>query len=289
MEVRPALPADFGEVYPLLQLFENPRLTRDDWRRMLFDLPWPVEEEHRGFILRDEGEAVGFLGTIFSRRTVGGTTHRFCNLSSWIVKESHRSSSLQLVLPVLALRSHTIVNLSPSEAAYEVFARLGFRPLETSQILMPPFASPGELAWLGRCSATTRIEGIRAGLGEEGQAIATHVAETNAGQVLLRCGGRPCHVVATRSPWKGRWMLAHVQYASDWSLLWEHPGQASLALGRVLGTVGLRVDGRHLRGAPPPLARRRSLPRPWLYRPATPDVLPGMIDGLYTEAVGQRW
>jgi len=68
---------------------------------MLFDLPWPVEEEHRGFILRDGGEAVGFLGTIFSRRTVGGTTCRFCNLSSWIVKESHRSSSLQLILPVL--------------------------------------------------------------------------------------------------------------------------------------------------------------------------------------------
>jgi hypothetical protein len=289
MDVRPALPTDFDEVFPLLQLFGNRRMTRDDWRRMLFDLPWPVPEAHRGFILRDAGEAVGFMGTIFSCRTLGGVTRRICSTSSWIVKESHRSSSLQLVLPVLALRSHTIVNLAPSAAAYEVFARLGFRPLDTSQVLMPPFANPAELARIGRCSATTRIEEIIAGLGAEGQTIATHMAPTNAGQVLLRRGERCCHVVATRSLWKGRWMLAHVQYASDWPLLWEHLGQASLKLGRVLGTVGLRVDGRHLRGAPPLLARRRALPRPRLYRPATPDVLPEMIDGLYAETVGQRW
>jgi hypothetical protein len=115
------------------------------------------------------------------------------------------------------------------------------------------------------------------------------MAGTKAGQALLRCGDRRCHAIATRSLWKGRWMLAHVQYASDWPLLWEHPGQASLAFGRVLGTVGLRADARHLRGASLRLTRRRALPSPRLYRPATADVLPEMIDGLYTEVVGQRW
>lgn len=289
MEIRPASPADFDEVHPLLLDFANPLMTRDDWRRMLFDLPWPVEEEQRGYILRDGGRAVGFIGTIFSRRTLSGVTRRFCNLSSWIVKEPYRSSSVQLLLPVLALHSHTIVNLSPSAAAHEVFVRLGFQPLETAQILMTHLARPGELASLGRCSATSRPEEIHAELGGEGRLIAEHVAGTGAAQVLLRRGARRCHVVATRSPWKGRWKLAHVQYASDWSFLWEYPGHASVALGRALGTVGLRVDARHLRGAAPPLARRNLLERPFLYRPGSPDVRPELVDGLYTEALGLRW
>jgi hypothetical protein len=289
MEVRPATPGQFEEIYPLLLDFANPRLSRDDWRRMLFDLPWPVDEEARGFVLRDGGAVVGFLGTIFSRRELNGATHRFCNLSSWIVKETHRAASLQLVFPVLALKSHTIVNLSPSAAAYEIFARLGFQPLESAQVLLPSFARPGELLRARGDSVITRPEVLLAELDAPGRTIAEHMAGTLAGQALLKCGARRCHVVATRSPWKGRWQLAQVQYASDWELFWEHLASVSGAFGRTLGTVGLRVESRHLRGRRPRLSVERPLPRPNLYRPASPDITPQMIDGLYSEAVGLRW
>ncbi len=288
MEVKPARPDQFDEIYPLLLDFANPRMTREDWRRMLFAPPWPVEEATRGFVLRDGGAVVGFLGTIFSRREVRGEPRRFCNLSSWIVKETHRSASLHLVFPVLALKGHTIVNLSPSATAYEVFARLGFRPLETGQVLLPPFARPAELLRRG-ASLTTRLEEILAELAEPERRIAADMAGTLAGQALVRSGGRRCHVVATRSLWKGRWRLAHVQYASDWELFWEHLGLMSGAFRRLLGTVGLRVDARHLRGRRPALSAARALPRPNLYRPASPEITPEMVDGLYTEAVLQRW
>jgi len=289
MEVLPATPGQFEAIYPLLLEFANPRMSRDDWRRMLFDLPWPVDEEERGFVLRDGGAVVGFLGTIFSRRERNGTTHRFCNLSSWIVKETHRAASFQLVLPVLALKSHTIVNLSPSPAAYEIFARLGFQPLETTQVLLPPFARPGELLRARGSSVTTRMEELRAELDEPGRTVAEHMSGTLAAQALVRSGARRCHVVATRSPWKGGWKLAHVQYASDWELFWDHLALVSGAFARTLGTFGLRVEARHLRGRRPAFSVARPLPRPNLFRPASSDVTPRMIDGLYTEAVGLRW
>ena len=289
MEVLPATPGQFEAIYPLLLEFANPRMSRDDWCRMLFDLPWPVDEEERGFVLRDGGAVVGFLGTIFSRRERNGATHRFCNLSSWIVKETHRAASFQLVLPVLALKSHTIVNLSPSPAAYEIFARLGFQPLETAQVLLPPFARPGELLRTRGSSVTTRLEELRAELDEPGRTVAEHMSGTLAAQALVRSGARRCHVVATRSPWKGGWKLAHVQYASDWELFWDHQALVSGAFARTLGTFGLRVEARHLRGRRPAFSVARPLPRPNLFRPASSDVTPRMIDGLYTEAVGLRW
>ena len=62
-----------------------------------------------------------------------------------------------------------------------------------------------------------------------------------------------------------------------------------MAFGRLLGTFGLRVDARHAPGAPPAFSVRRELPYPHLYRPEDPSIVPALVDGLYTEAVGLVW
>src|SRR6266571_8166772 len=100
MDVRPVTSDQFPEIYPLLQSFKNPSMLREDWRRMLFDLPWAVDEPHRGHGLYHNGRAVGFLGTLFSTRQIRGRTLRFCNLSSWIVDDAYRAGSFQLLMPV---------------------------------------------------------------------------------------------------------------------------------------------------------------------------------------------
>jgi hypothetical protein len=289
MEVRPVRPDQFDEVYPVFELFANSRMSRDDWRRMLFDLPWPVEEEHRGFALYDGGQVVGFVGTIFSRRRLFGTTQRFCNLTSWIVKETHRQASLQLMRPIHELRAYTISALTSTAAAHQVYARLGFQPLEPGQVLLPPFAEPAELLRAVGVSVTTQHDRIARDLDEDGRAILDHMSGTLARQALVRRGRRRCHVVAVGSAWKRRWKLAHVLYTSDWDLFWDHPGLVSLAFRRTLGTVGLRVDARHMRAQRPALCVQRALPVARQYRPADPRVTPQLFDGLYTELVGLRW
>ena len=169
---------------------------------MLFDLPWPVDEPGRGWALWDGPRPVGFLGAIPSRRTIAGRERRFVNLSSWIVEEAFRPESFKLVLPALADRARTIVNLSPSETASEIFTRLGFVPLETEQVLVPLLSNPFDLWPRPGVSVATRPDAVRALLDSDGQRRFDDARGTRAAQIALVAGDRVCHVVATRSPWK---------------------------------------------------------------------------------------
>src|SRR5262245_1225611 len=89
----------FEDILRLLAGCEAPRMSKEDWRRMLFEYAWPAEGEDRGYGLFDGAKPVGFIGTLFSDREIEGRRERFCNLSSWIVSKSHRGRSLELLLP----------------------------------------------------------------------------------------------------------------------------------------------------------------------------------------------
>jgi hypothetical protein len=279
----------FEEVYPLLRQFPRQNLTKDLWRRMLFDQPWPVEEPHRGYALIDHGRVVGFMGTMFSRRQVRGERVRVCNLSSWIVDAAYRALSLELLRPVLALREYTVVSPSPNAVAHPIYVRLGFGVLEDSQWLIAPLASPRQIAGAIGTTLITDPERMRPRLDPAGQEIHDHLRGTVAGEALLLARGGPCHIVATASPWKGRWRLAHVQYASNWGAFWDHAPRFAGAFLRTLGTVGLRVDGRHAAGRTPAFAVRRRMALPTLYLPGAAGIAPDLVDGLYSETLFQPW
>jgi hypothetical protein len=288
-EVRPVPPEMFAAIYPLLQEFPGQKLSRELWRRMLFDPPWPVAEPQRGYALFEGEAVVGFYGTMFSHRTVNGKPVRFCNLSSWIVKESHRAQSLQILRPILALENTVLVNPSPNAPVLPIFRRFGFEVLDDTQWLVAPLAGPGGMLKAMGATLVTDPARIRERLDDAGRAIHDSLEGSVAAQVLLVRGGQSCHVVATRSPWKGRWRLAHVRYASDWEMFWEHAPLAAAGFLRTLGTVGLRVDGRNAAGRTPAFAVRRPIALPPLYRPGELDITPGQVDGLYAEGLFQPW
>jgi hypothetical protein len=181
------------------------------------------------------------------------------------------------------------VNLSPSAAASEIFAGLGFRTLEKEQVLVPLVSGVPDLVPRIGVRVETRPELIRDGLDESGRARFEDMKGTRAAQALLIEGKRSCHVIAACSAWKARWKLAHVLYASDWDLFWRHPSRVAGAFLRVLATMGLRVDGRDIRGPLPRFSVRKALPLPHLFRPEDAQITPDLVDGLYTEAVGLRW
>ena len=275
-EVRPALPGHFDDVYPLLLGFRHATMSRDDWRRMLFDLPWPVDEPHRGHILYDRGRAVGFLGTIFSHRIVGGRKLRFCNLSSWVVEDPYRSSSFELLLPVLGMKTHTIVNLSASASVHEIFTRLGFLTLEGSQVLLPPLARPGEILRWPRCRIVTRTEAILEQLDAPRLEIFDHMSGTPAGQTtafgLLDHGAYLAVVGFTAKPVELRLsnlMAFDATARGNWGC---PPDQYPNALRLVLeGKISLApfTEQHPLEEAPAILeaAARHELPRRVILRP----------------------
>jgi len=134
--IRKALPNDFDYVYPLFSGFREPRPTREMFQR-LFEKRWGSDEAHVGFILEEQGEAIGYLGTLFSIREINGRTEKFCNLCTWIVKEAYRSEGLPLLFQVLRLKHVTITNFTGARVA-PILLKFGFTKLdETLKILFP--------------------------------------------------------------------------------------------------------------------------------------------------------
>jgi len=129
-------PAMFDDVYPILSELDSAK-PREKWRE-IFDYKWESDEGYVGYALIDDRKVVGFNGAIFSRRIIDGREARFCNLTSWIVKEQYRTESLRLVFPFLRLKGYTITNLTMNDRAWEVTRRLGYKNLDTNvRILFP--------------------------------------------------------------------------------------------------------------------------------------------------------
>lgn len=285
IEVRSVGAEAFEEIHPLFLEFGNKRMSKDDWRRMVFEYPW-WDGPTRGYALYVDGRASGFMGAIFSTRRILGRVERFCGTSCWVVRREHRNASLLLIKPMLALRDHTIVNLTPSPAVYPIFASLGFQPLEREQLLLP--AVPGVRAIVRALGATftTSPEALRAELAGDERTLHEDLRRSPvARHVLLRRGGRRCYLVATLTHKKGV-PLAELQYIGDRQMFWEHRLLVHAALMRAMGAVGLAVDARFAEGRHVPFAIRRPALR--LYRPARPDITPILIDGLYSEMMGLR-
>ena len=285
--VQSATPAMFEDVYRLLLGFENPRMSKEDWRRMLFQYPWKAEEESRGYVLFNDARAVGFIGTIFSAREIEGRTERFCHLSSWIVLPEHRSRSLSLLASVARLDGYTVVCSTPSPTAARLFRRFGHRTLDEKVLVLPPLAGARELCGLFRASMTTRESEVRAGLtGEALRCFDDHRGSLGA-HVLLRRGGRTCWATATLTRRRGI-RFASVRHISDRQLFWECLPLAKLGFLKALGAPALAVDARFAEGRHVPFAVPYRLATPQLYRPAHEALRPALVDGLYSELMGLR-
>jgi hypothetical protein len=278
LEVRAVGEDAFDEIFPLLALFGNAKMSPEDWREMLFAHRW-ADGYERGYALYDEGVPVGFLGTIYSRRRVNGRSELFCNPSSWMVREPYRTTSIMLLKPMLARRDCTIVNLTPTGRSYEIFQKLGFRELESEQlILLPPVTSIPRSAG-GWFWANEKISLLSLSP-EERDIYRRHPA--GVVHLLLQCGAESCYIVAAKRTVK-RAPFAEILYIGDREFFWNARALVHAAVLRTMGAIGLLVDkrfadGRRLRGALRRPARR-------LYRPSRPGLAPLAIDGLFCELV----
>jgi hypothetical protein len=285
--VQKATPAMFEDIHRLLVSFDNPRMREDDWRRMLFQYPWPAEGDARGYVLFDGAKAVGFIGTIFSTRELNGKQERLCNLSSWIVARSHRPRWMELLSPIVRLRSHTVIGSTPSQVTHGLFTKLGYRVLEDRMLLLPPLATPRELAGLRGASVTTDVNEIRAELsGEELRCFDDHRGSLGA-HILVRRGERSCWAMATVMHLKGV-RLALLQHIGDRQLFWECLPLAKWGFLKALRAPALAVDARFAEGRRVPFVVSWRLSPGRLYRPLHDGVRPELVDGLYSELIGLR-
>ena len=277
LEVRPVGVEDFDVIAPLLDLFENKKMSRGDWRTMLFDYPW-WNGEVRGYALYAAETPVGFIGTVFSRRSVNGRDEVFCNLSSWIVRDAYRSASILLVKAVLAIRDCTLVNLTPTERSYDIFAKLGFRPLESEQLLLAPLASP--MGFLG-ASYRLDLDEITRRVDAESKRLVEGIRVCpQIKPILIESRGRSCLMFVRAKSVRGV-RIAEILSLSNPDVFWEHRALAHLAAARAIGCIGLQLDARYAGDRRPRGAFRRVLRRSFCA--SRHDVSAMHVDGLYTE------
>ena len=271
-KIRPATAGDFDKLYPLLQELNDTRITRDVWQR-LFQPQWRGDDFCPGYVIDDGGELVGFIGTLYSRRHCGGEERRFCNLTSWIVRPTHRQQSVMLLLPLLRDKAVILTSLTSSEEAYAVYEKLGFADLEASARVIYRMPS----LWHGRYRIY-RGSQVTEFLDESELVLYRDHAGLDLEHCVVEREGQRCYLVLEIK--RGRAYL-HFAGAPEW--LRQHISAFKSLLLSTLGVKTMQVDERWLDGVAIFPSRRKVFAQARQFRGV--DIEPVDIDGLYSELV----
>lgn len=262
-EIRKARYEDFERVYPLLTQLRVPGIEKEDWRQ-LFVNHWRCPEDFCGYLLIDRDEVVGFLGTIFSRQTIGDKPYKFCNLSSWVVRPGYRAESLLLLLEVLKLKDYTLTDFTATKDAYVILKKMGFEDGESHLICVPFFRS------------SLRPLAVRFLLEDNKDEIGRHLSGKDAGifhdhadfkchHVLLRIGGQQSYLILTRIVKKGI-PFAMVHYVNNVSVFMDGLEQILARVCWKLKAAGLLIHEGSLQGRKMKYSIRIRLKQPRLFK-----------------------
>ena len=235
---------DFERVYPLLLDFNNPGISCEDWRQ-IFTRNWSSPENYCGYLLLANGEVKGFLGLLFSTRIINTRVEKFCNMTSWIVKEDFRSHSLRLLLEVLKLKHYTVTNFTPSKTASVILKKLGFVEIKTSQRIL--FPVPTAAAVRSKIKCVFDLEEIRKTLDQADRNIFDDHQGFDCRHVLILSGHDYCYMVLKN---KGHRHLpfARMHYVSNRDLFIGAVDSVRTKISWRLKVAGLMVDERYVGG-----------------------------------------
>ena len=283
--IREARADDFERVYPLLVEFENPYLKTEHWRQLFIDHTG-LQNGHFGWVVVDGDDIVGFVGTILSERTIRGEAARLCNTSSWIVKPAYRMHSLALYAKVIADKSVTVTNLSPTAQVLKLLEKLGFTLMDKSERIILPVVTPR--TFMDRCEILTRPSAVQDALDSENlRFFRDHQLPFNR-HVLLRTAAGDCYVMMNRTlktiGGNMRLPFARVHHIGAPDFFVGHLEKLVVRVAASLKVVAMIVEDRMLQGTVP----WHSFMRPGGERKAafrSDRLVAEDIDGLYTEAV----
>ena len=269
---------DFEGVLPLLRQLGADHITDERWKR-IFERHWAGAHNHFGYVLRRGGEIEGFLGAIFSRRTIDGVSFKFCNMTSWIVQPGARGASLQLLAPLLKLADHTITNFTPSQSVARVLAAMRFTEIQREQVVL--FAMPSMKRPPRGWRMTMEVDDIANRVGESDALILSDHGGFECHHLLMESDAGYCYVVLKLMR-RGRLTFARPHYVSDPALFDQYIDHARLRIALSLRVAGLIVEDHYLASHK---AHSRRLPPDsrWFVRRAS--TAPAHIDTLYSEMI----
>jgi hypothetical protein len=271
-EVKPVNITMFPQFHPLLREI-NPELSTTEWYS-LFNPPWDQPEKFCGYGLFDASEMVGFLGFIFSQRTIEGQLENFCNLTSWIVKEPYRGRGISLMLALRKLmKDYTITDLSAK--------RLGFQELDTRIIVLPNIFDG--INRQPQLKITTEKSLIQLQLEPlEQKLLEDHNSQLRCHHLLITASGEHCYIIFTLVK-NAKFPYSYIQYLGNPKLFARFSLPIRQAIAKINQTFWVLVDHRMLKGVKPALSFDLPIEVCKLYKSS--KIKPEQIDNLYSELV----
>jgi hypothetical protein len=193
---------------------------------------------------------------------------------------------LALHAKVVADKSVTVTNLSPTSQVLKLLEKLGFTLMDKSQRIILPVVT--KQTFVDRCKILTDRGAVEGALeGEHLRFFRDHQLPHNH-HILLRTPAGDCFVMMNRTlktiMGNLRLPFARVHYIGAPDIFVRHLGKLVLRLAASFKIVAMIVDDRMLQGAAP----WHSFMRPGGERKAafrSKRLAADDIDGLYTEAV----
>ncbi len=279
--IRKAYPEDFDAIYPLLSEFNSLYLTKDRWEQLFVDR-WNAEEGYFGYVMMDGDRAVGFLGLIFSKRIIKNKVHKFCNMTSWIVKKEYRGRSLFLLLPVLKLKTYTLTDFTPSREVYAILKKAGFQEFETHYRLIFPFPNISKL-W-SNCEVIFDKNIIEKKLNKKDYQIYRDNQFPHCHHLIIRSKYGECYLVMGRMVRKKfPFFIAQIYYINNLDVFRKCIGMIRFEVCFRIKVFAIYIDERFLGKKKILFSKKMFLKEPRLYRS---DALSKEdMDSLYSESV----
>jgi hypothetical protein len=279
VEISPITDADVPAVADFLRVNWSKRAP---WAHSHLAGPWKVDAPNHGFLLRDGQRIVGAHLTFYSERVVAGKAERFCDLGTWYVLPEYRFHSLRLIKAVLEQDGYHFTSLTASDKVASIHSRLGFRPLDTSAVVIPnlPWPTPP-----GRTTISTDPDVIESTLaGTELEIYQDHAQALAARHIVLIRGQDSCYVMyrETRDKAVPFAAIIHVSNPRLFRRAILPLTRHLLIRHRLLATVAeLRIIGTR------PALSLKVTTRPKAYLSASLE--PSQIDYLYSELLCLPW
>lgn len=238
----------FQLVYPLLKKFDDSH-SKEQWMN-IFSQPFNNGEDHCGYMLLEEGEIVGFLGYIFSKKIVDNKTVKFCNLTTWIVEDDYRNSSLALIYPVLKMKDYCVTNFIPAKNVYYISKKLGFKDLEACARITIPVFNPFKAIFY-HCKFITNTANIINELSsiKEGYLITiiNDHKKYSCHFILLKSKTETCLVLFTKVKRKNL-PLAYIHFISNHNMFFKYFDQLKFKLWFHYKLLGPIIEERNMHG-----------------------------------------
>lgn len=280
--VKKARSVDFEKIYPLLLEFNNPYLTKEDWKQ-LFVNHCGTDEDYFGYALFDQDKVMGFLGLIFSHRLIDGRMRKFCNMTSYIIRTEYQGKGLSrlLLAEVVKLKEYTITTLPPPLKTLRMHINQGFQELDSGYRLI--FPVPTIRGFFDTCSLLSGVENLKNNLNSDELKIYKDHSLCKCIHLLITKNKERCYIIVKRILRKGLPFI-EIHYLSNLPMFIKYINQIRIKLSLYLRVWGLLMDERLLKSQKIKYSIIRKYHRPKLFRSSLLQ-RDNITDNLYTESL----